>query len=158
MRILFVSYYFPPDSAVGAIRPAKVVRALEARGHDVQVIAAMNGSAELEQPNLHRVRPLRNPREFYLARKRADQVASTSAGGTAIESSGFAVPAVVPAWKRHLFSLLWLPDDRQGFVWPAYRMARSLARLARFDAVYTSAPPFSVHLVGWLLSVIAHTR
>lgn len=158
MRILVVTYYFPPDSAVGAIRPAKVVRALEARGHDVQVIASMNGSPGVEHPNLHRVRPLRNPREFYLARKRAAQVASTASAGPGIPSSGGAVPDALPAWKRYLFSLLWLPDDRQGFVWPAYRMARLLAHASRFDVVYTSAPPFSVHLVGWMLSVVARTR
>jgi len=158
MRILFVSYYFPPDSAVGAIRPAKVVRALQARGHDVQVIAAMNGSSDGKQANLHRIRPQRNPREFYLARKKAAQVASASPAGPAIPWSGHADPAALPAWKRHVFSLLWLPDDRQGFIWPAYRMARQLAQAAPFDVVYTTAPPFSVHLVGWMLSMIAGTR
>jgi glycosyltransferase involved in cell wall biosynthesis len=69
-----------------------------------------------------------------------------------------AVPTSVPRWKRLLFSLLWLPDDRQGFVWPAFRMARSLAASAPFDVVYTSAPPFSTHLVGWLLNATTGTR
>jgi glycosyltransferase involved in cell wall biosynthesis len=53
----------------------------------------------------------------------------------------------VAGWKRLLSSLLWLPDDRQGFVIPAWRTARRLvhdgARL-----VYSTAPPYSPHLVG----------
>ncbi len=56
----------------------------------------------------------------------------------------------VPFWKRAIFSLLWLPDDRQGFIGPAVRAARTLLR--RGDIVYTTAPPFSMHLVGLRLA------
>ena len=59
-------------------------------------------------------------------------------------------PAHTPFWKRAIFSLLWLPDDRQGFILPAIRAARPL--LARSNSVlYTSAPPFSTLLAGWWL-------
>lgn len=151
MRILVVAYYYPPDSAVGAIRPAKIVRALEARGHDVQVVAAP-GSSEVESnPNVHRVRPMRNPRELYNSLKSPAKRAAIEAAATAA-SEGAAVPTRMPAWRRHIFSILWLPDDRQGFIWPAYRAARLLEREKPFDVIYTSAPPPSVSLVGLWLS------
>ncbi len=69
----------------------------------------------------------------------------------ASEAGGYTVPTRVPFWKRAIFSLLWLPDDRQGFIGPAVRAARSLLR--RGDIVYTTAPPFSMHLVGLRLGL-----
>jgi glycosyltransferase involved in cell wall biosynthesis len=154
MRILVVAYYYPPDSAVGAIRPAKIVRALEARGHDVQVIAAPGSSETESNPNVHRVRPMRNPRELYNSLKSPAKRAAIEAAASA-SSEGAAVPTRMPAWRRHIFSILWLPDDKQGFIWPAYRAARALAREKPFDVIYTSAPPPSVNLVGlWLSKAI----
>jgi len=152
MRILVVAYYYPPDSAVGALRPAKLVRALEERGHDVQVIAAGSPS-DATSPTVHRVKPMRNPRELYSSLKRSAAPAAATAS-----NGGVGPPGAVPAWRRHIFSLLWLPDDRQGFIWPAYRAARELARQKPFDLVYTSAPPASVQLVGLLLSKATGVR
>jgi glycosyltransferase involved in cell wall biosynthesis len=157
MRILVVAYHYPPDPAVGAIRPAKIVRALEARGHDVQVIAAAGATPANDPPNVRRVRPMRNPREFYHSLKPPAKRAAVEAAANAA-SAGAGVPKRVPAWRRHIFSFLWLPDDRQGFIWPAYRSARVLAREKPFDLIYTSAPPASVHLVGLLFSKATGVR
>ncbi|HMH55901.1 MAG TPA: hypothetical protein VK535_06525, partial [Gemmatimonadales bacterium] len=40
MRILLISYHFPPDPAVGALRASHVADALQAAGHTVTVITA----------------------------------------------------------------------------------------------------------------------
>jgi glycosyltransferase involved in cell wall biosynthesis len=155
MRILVVAYHYPPDPAVGAIRPAKIVRALEARGHDVQVVAAALPTAH-DPPNVHRVRSMRNPREVYHSFRPAKRAAVEAAATGS--SAGAGVPARVPAWRRHIFSFLWLPDVKQGFIWPAYRAARARASEKPFDVIYTSAPPTSVHLVGLLFSKATGVR
>ena len=62
----------------------------------------------------------------------------------------WAPPIRVAAWKRFVFSLMWLPDDRQGFILPAVRTIRSLGR-EPIDVVYTTCPPYSPHLVGLLV-------
>jgi glycosyltransferase involved in cell wall biosynthesis len=159
MRILVVAYYYPPDSAVGAIRPAKIVRALAARGHDVQVIAAggAGGTSTSSAEHVHRVRPMRNPRELYTSLRKPERKAAVEAAASASSGEG-EVPTSVPAWRRQIFSLLWLPDDRQGFILPAYRAARALAAEKPFDLIYTSAPPASVHLVGLLFSKATGVR
>ncbi|MGB6241452.1 MAG: glycosyltransferase [Castellaniella sp.] len=40
LKILFISYFFPPYSAIGAVRTGKMVRRLLDAGHDVRVISA----------------------------------------------------------------------------------------------------------------------
>lgn len=63
----------------------------------------------------------------------------------------------VPRWKRWVFSFIWLPDDRQGYVLPAvWRAMRAPA--GRPDLIYSTAPPFSVHLAGLLLKGLTGAR
>jgi glycosyltransferase involved in cell wall biosynthesis len=40
LKILFISYFFPPYNAIGAVRTGKMVRRLLDAGHDVRVISA----------------------------------------------------------------------------------------------------------------------
>ncbi|HOF88480.1 MAG TPA: glycosyltransferase [Armatimonadota bacterium] len=56
MRILIVSYYFPPFNTIGAVRVGKIARYLLAMGHDVRVVAAC-------PPKLARTLPLEIPPE-----------------------------------------------------------------------------------------------
>jgi hypothetical protein len=39
MRVLIVSFAFPPSNVIGAIRVGKLARYLDQRGHDVRVLA-----------------------------------------------------------------------------------------------------------------------
>lgn len=159
MRILVITYFFPPDRAVGGQRALKVVDALSEAGHDVVVIAA-GESAQSGSRRVRRVRPLPSPRDVYrgLRRFRPRTAGASRPGG---ESVGEDQPEAAsddaktdPAWwKRWIYSAMWLPDDRQGFVWPAVRLATALPSGAP-DVVYTTAPPFSVHLAGLLTKVL----
>lgn len=159
MKILLLTYHYPPDRAVGAIRPAKVVRAFRDAGHEVEVITARlpgeTGDLRHEEPGLRvrTVKPWRNPRELYGDFKRWRQAGNrngTDRGTGPSVTEPASEPASVAAWKRWIFSLLWLPDDQQGFIPAATRVAREEVRKGA-DLLYTSAPPFSVHLTGYLV-------
>lgn len=156
MRVVLISYHFPPDTAVGGLRAAKVAEAFRKAGHEVHVIAGIVPGAEMQRQVLpsgiviERVTSWRNPREVWLSLKARRQRATGSTTEPAAEESA-GRPAHVAGWKRQIFALLWLPDDRQGFVPPAIRAARR-AFPGGPDLVYTSAPPFSAHLAGLWLS------
>jgi len=158
MRVLLLSYHYPPAPAVGSLRAAKVARALCMAGHEVTVVTAnwgvatpaMDPSSDPGAPVLH-VTPWPGPRDWYLAlKRRLRSKAKRSAEQVGREGPVVDAPEGVTAWKRYLFSLLWLPDDRQGFIAPAAIAAWRRMRGA-VDLVYTTAPPFSVHLAGLLL-------
>lgn len=40
MKILLVSFYFPPFNAIGAVRAGKLAKELVAAGHEVRVVTA----------------------------------------------------------------------------------------------------------------------
>lgn len=178
LRILVVTYYYPPDRQVGGQRAKKVVEALDAQGHDVMVIAAGTPPARSShgEATVLRVRPMPSVRDYYAwfhqrfaGRKRED--ASGTAGSTAGAADTTGSPAAatsppaatssfdarVPFWKRWVFSLIWLPDDRQGFIFPTLRRTLLLPG-GQPDLIYTTAPPFSVHLAGMLAHVLTGVR
>lgn len=160
MRILIITYFFPPDRAVGGQRAMKVVDALREAGHDVEVIAAGNDGGN-DSDHIRRVRPLPSIRDLFGMIRRAGR---TAAAPGANGSENTVVGPVhanrakdsVARWKRWIFSAIWLPDDRQGFIWPAVRTAVALPG-GRPDLVYTTAPPFSVHLAGLLTKALTGT-
>lgn len=157
MRVLLIAYHYPPDAAVGAFRAGNVAAALRAAGHEVVVIAGPGTTGRDEGADgVHRVRPVIDPRRF-LARTRRDPAIPADAGaGDPTPEQVWTPPAKTPGWKRLIGALLWLPDDRQGWI-PAV-VAKAIRMRGRFDLLYTTGPPFSGHLAGLVLRPLLRAR
>ena len=167
MHILIVAYHFPPDRAVGALRPARMAEALRAAGHRVSVIAAkLPGEVQPVRPaasgmGVFAVRPVPGPRELYLGAKRIFKrsISTDLAASRTDASLGPAASSVTPPlWKRSILAVLWLPDDRQGFIPSAVARARAIHRHHPVDVVLTTAPPFSAHLAGLIIRRVTGAR
>src|SRR3954471_14246617 len=78
MNVLLITYYFPPDQAVGALRPAKVVAALRAAGHQVKVVTAGSPTGDSGGDGIGRIKPLPGPRDLVLALTRVFRNAAVS--------------------------------------------------------------------------------
>jgi glycosyltransferase involved in cell wall biosynthesis len=183
MKVVFLTYHFPPDAAVGALRAGRVAAALRRHGHWTEVFAAAPrdalpsgggdvaradpgsarpedgaASAQTRATRVTRVRPRPAARDHYLALKSAVRRLIGHAGRRADAqfAEGYVAPKRNPAWKRYLVSVLVIPDSQRGFVLPAVRRALRASRAA--DVVYTSGPPHSTHLAGLLLKVLGGVR
>lgn len=156
MRVLLLTYHYPPSTAVGALRAEKLVEAFRAAGHSVHVVterlAGETGPLRSSSSGMdvETIRSIPSLRDLYLRtrRKLTRSPGSPSLGDASAE--GTSPPHHVAAWKRFVFSLMWLPDDRQGFIPSAVSAGRGALR-GGIDLLYTTAPPFSVHLAGLLL-------
>ncbi len=161
MKVLVVSFYFPPAGGGGVQRPLKLAQYLPSLGVETHVLAPddprwMNRDAELRVPTqawVHRAR--------YLG----------PAGGRPAEQlrgkSGVARTAV---YARLLARRLLVPDESVSWNLTAIPAAIKLVRQHEIDWIITTSPPGSVHLVGaavqratgarWLAdlrdSVVAH--
>lgn len=134
----------------------KVAQALRDAGHDVHVITARHpdhvSPPREERPGftVEAVTPWRSPREVINALNARRRRGGPSLAQAGAEHSSPAPPAGrVSTLKRWLYSLLWLPDDKQGFIVPAARAIRGVARRGPV-VLYSSGPPFSVHLAALL--------
>ena len=155
MRLLLVTYYYPPSGGSGVQRPLKMSRYLPEFGWDVTVLTVDPAHAAYPDPDpsmlgdvppgvtVERTRAW-DPYAAYarlLGARKSDLVGV--AGLNAADASG--PKQRLAAWLR---ANVFLPDARVGWVPFALRRARQLHADRPFDAVVTTAPPMSLHLVG----------
>ncbi|MGI8728325.1 MAG: glycosyltransferase [Solirubrobacterales bacterium] len=134
--ILLVSYFFPPTRDTGAQRPAAMAKYLARLGHRVSVLTT-NAFGD-EDPGIPEVEVLRaNDLQRIRARmaghERIDSLFDSDTYGGKPHPLSYAI------WPEPL-RLAWEPFAR--------RLAIGAHRERNFDAVITTSPPESAHLLG----------
>ena len=152
MKILLISYYFPPYNAVGAVRPGKLARFLQRLGHEVHVLTAadppvaMGLPLEIAATLVHEVQgwSVNAPLHFLLG------------GRAKVAIQGFQGVGKGQPWVQRLGdmykTLLHWPDAEMGWVGGAHAEGRRLLSNDDFDLIYVTAPPYSALRVGARLS------
>jgi glycosyltransferase involved in cell wall biosynthesis len=175
MNVLLISQAYPPYPVVGALRARKLAEAFRAQGHRVVVVTERlpdeGAGLRTDAPDLrvhtvalgdrYRVRAMRMVRRLTrLGRSStvADAPAWETSAPTDVTETEAAGSARAGWLRRFVLGLLWLPDDEQRFILPAFRTARAVLRETPIDVVYTTAPYFSTHLVGLMLKRSARVR
>lgn len=160
-KVLIICYHFPPDAAIGAVRPAKFAKYLPEFGWEPMVYTLKEQyyetcdydklEAGLEGVRIYRGTLFPSPLQLYshlkglLVRKTHGNTSPTAEAynGVVKEPDGNA---------RHLLgSLLRLPDDKQGWIFNIATKGSLIARRHRVEAFVTSGPPMSTHLGGALV-------
>jgi glycosyltransferase involved in cell wall biosynthesis len=161
VKVLLVSFYWPPAGGGGVQRPLKLAQYLPALGFETHVLAPddprwVHADPDLRVPSqawVHRTR--------YVGpsgRKPAEELVGTDGIDRALTQA------------RLLGRRLLVPDENVSWNMTAIPAAIRLAREHDIDVVITTSPPNSVHLVGaavqkatgarWLAdlrdSVVAH--
>jgi glycosyltransferase involved in cell wall biosynthesis len=139
VKVLLVTMYFPPAGGGGVQRPLKLAQFLPALGVETHVLAPddpkwVHRDSELRVPTqawVHRARYL-GPR----ARKPAEELRGTDGFERAL------VQAQLTARR------LLVPDASVTWNMTAIPAAVRIVRREGIDAVVTTSPPGSVHLVG----------
>ncbi len=150
-RVLVVAYYFPPAGGPGVQRVLKTVKYLRRFGWEPTVLTVADGAFPQHDPSLE----VDVPDDVVVVRTRALDplglygriTGRRGAGAVPVGSvgSGAGVTDRVARWAR---ANVFLPDARVGWVPFATRAALRMHAEHQFDAVLTSGPPHSVHLVG----------
>jgi glycosyltransferase involved in cell wall biosynthesis len=156
MKVLIVSFAFPPSNVIGAVRVGKFARYLDHRGHDVRVLA----TDLVEDRSL----PLEISRErvFYTEYRQRqhwiDRLARLLRGHAARPAEGRRdeVPSKngAPAsslrqtLRRHYMGLIHIPDMRADWLRTAIPAGRRLISEWKPEIIFASAPPYTGLLVA----------
>jgi len=154
LSILIVSYYFPPDGAVGAKRMARFCQYLPEFGIRPIVLTIDQASCETIDPSLEspghvqieRVRPRTTFLEWYRRRsERRVVLQKVRLGGS---NFGTVDSELQFGLRRHFFAFLQLPDMQRGWYRPAINAAARIVTNSHVDALLSSGPPWTAHAVG----------
>ena len=135
MRLLLVAYFYPPCRDTGALRPAAMAKWLARLGHEVTVLTT-SAYGDQGSKGVEVVRTADAARW----RSREGEVGSMFDADT---YSG----------RPHPLSRVLVPEPLVA-AWAPFARAKALrlTRERRFDAVITTSPPESAHLVGRALA------
>lgn len=134
-RLLLLSYAFPPARSPGAIRPGYLARYLQPLGWDVTVVTHSH-----EEPPF--------PAHVVHVGSYAEGLTQAAQRSLSTRSAG--------AWYRRPLraakETMLFPDERAPWILPALRACKHLMREERFDAIFSTALPSSMHVVGGVLA------
>jgi glycosyltransferase involved in cell wall biosynthesis len=170
MKILIVSWFFPPTNTIGAVRLGSLAHFLHQRGHDVRVITAENPDWKkdlaLRLPEKNVVyapwkdvaqiplAPIRALKRLIRWTKVATPAAAAKVSQPTLASDATVVPNASPLtrtkqalWNAY-YALIYWPDRRIGWVPYALKAGHNLIEGWRPDLVFGSGPPFSTFLVA----------
>lgn len=150
MKILIISYYFPPYNNIGAVRVGKLAQHWLNAGHDVQVISArdqlLSSSLTLQFPQ---------ERVSYTRWFNVNSIAAMALGGRKrVVSQGYSSNKPLLNRLGKVYKTLFnFPDGQIGW-WPfAVGAGDALIRGGwKPDLIYASAKPFTSLLIARRLS------
>ena len=161
-RVLVITYYWPPSGGSGVQRWVKFAKYLPLEGWQPVIYTpenpeytAIDHTLEAEIPREAEIirRPITEPYNIY--RKLMGKGASTdmktlTAGAskgevTEISSGKKTFKQRLSLWIR---GNLFVPDPRVGWVRPSVRFLKKYLAEHPVDAIVTTGPPHSMHLIG----------
>lgn len=148
MRILIISYFFPPYNTIGAVRVGKTAKWLHEMGHEIKVVSARN------QP-LQATLELEIPREnvVYTNWININALPELVLGGRSqVAAEGFTPKGHMRNMMRGLGKLyktvLNFPDGQIGWYPYGLREARRLLKKWKPDVIFASAMPYTSLLIA----------
>ncbi|MGH2539359.1 MAG: glycosyltransferase [Actinomycetota bacterium] len=142
LKILVMSFRFPPYQSVGAVSVGKTVKYLVALGHEVRVVTARDQLVPATLPL--EVDPRSVIATRWLNPMRAAE--AVSGGRERVAKSGYSAGRRNERLVHRVGSLyrsLMIPDREIGWGWPAFRAGERLAKRWQPDVIYASAPPYT---------------
>jgi hypothetical protein len=160
-KILFISYHFPPSTAVGGQRIANFAAAVRALAWQPRVLTVAD--ADIAHSDPVRLKAVAGvPIERVAVRRTALGLAEwvwkrrpSWKGRTTVPTPAVRGDQPPPArnsaptgLRRAILSFLALPDWERNWCLPAIIQAVRIVRRERIKWIMTSCPPYSVHLIG----------
>lgn len=152
-RVLLVTYYFPPLGGGGIPRALKLAKYLPAFGWEPHVLTVRDGiwsaadvSPLAELPprvTIHRAPMLMPGRLLRRAIQGASGAQAVTEDRPAPEQPSFREHA-----KEVFRRIAYVPDEFVGWLPFALRMAKRIVREKKIDALISTSPPHTAHLIG----------
>lgn len=152
-KVLIITYYWPPSGGSGVQRWMYFARYLQEFGIEPTVITvdekyasyAMTDeslNSKIDQVRVFKTKTL-EPLRFYSFLKSGNSKKEIPMGSLRENKKG-----IVDKLAKYIRGNFFIPDARIGWNRYAFSKAAALIQNEQFDAVITTGPPHSTHLVG----------
>lgn len=160
MKILLISYAFPPVAEVGGKRIARFCRYLPSNGVEPIVLTVDQGDYEAVDPSYAPPAGVRVVRTSVASGRLDRYVRSVKLSPPAVPGSALQEPSRGRRGKRDLrrrfadavrpqiLGMMWIPDSHYNWHGPALKEGSRLLESEPIRAIVSSGPPHSAHLIA----------
>lgn len=150
LRVLIITYYWPPSAGSGVQRWLKFAKYLPDYGWEPVIFTPENPDFELQDPSLEKdispqLEVIKFPiwEPYSLFRKLKGNQKGNPA--TILEKKEKSVIDRLAVWLR---ANVLIPDPRVFWVKPSVGILEETIRSGDYEAIITTGPPHSIHLIG----------
>ncbi|NVK52165.1 MAG: glycosyltransferase family 4 protein [Flavobacteriaceae bacterium] len=149
MKVLIITYYWPPSGGSGVQRWLKFVKYLQDFGIEPVVYTVKNPKYAIVDESL--VKEI--PQQITILKqpiKEPNNILSFFKGKKASQSAGFLNPnpTFVGRMLQYIRANYFIPDARKFWIQPSVNYLKKYLSENKIDAIITSGPPHSLHLIG----------
>lgn len=137
-RALLIAFYFPPIGGAGVQRPLKFAKYLPEFGWDVSVLTVDADKSSVRDESFAR------DIDERLTIDRAPMVGASFPYSLFVKAGLKTLPSLIDQW-------LFVPDNKIGWLIFALERAATIVESRKIDIIWTTSPPFSSHLIGWMV-------
>jgi len=172
MKIMIIAYHFPPDAAVGALRPQKFAKYLPEFGWQPYILTIKEKYIEkhddlrlkdVQGIPITRTSFWRTPLQFLLDlrkiwRKKISYRSTENKIPKALNVDYEINESLRSRIERYLISFNWFPDDKLYWTIPAVIAGYRLLSKEKIKYIYATAPPHTSAIIGLILSKLTGAR
>jgi glycosyltransferase involved in cell wall biosynthesis len=156
MKVLIISYYWPPSGGSGVQRWMYFSKYLGEFGIEPTVITVKENQASYSSLDESLSKEVQHVRVFKTSTLEPIRLYSFLKSGNTKKSIpqgnvGGKKPGMMDKMARFIRANYFIPDARIGWNPYAFKKAKQLLQQEKFDWVITTGPPHSTHLVGFKL-------
>ena len=149
-RVLIITYYWPPSGGSGVQRWLKFAKYLPEAGWEPVIFTPENPDFDLQDetlikeisPNMEVIRfPIWEPYQLFAKVRKKGK----SHPGRILEQQKKGFLEKIAIWLR---ANILVPDPRVFWVKPSVQFLSQLLKEGQFQAIITTGPPHSLHLIG----------
>ena len=152
MKILFITYFFPPFNTIGAVRTGKTAEKLLELGHDVRVISAddqnfhPNLKSKFPESKVYRTNWLDfdRPINLFTSKEKVEQQLSIG--------KKFSIKSLLIGFFQKTYNFFFnKPDKHIGWYPYAVKKSKSIHEEFKPDVIFSSATPYTSHLIAKII-------
>lgn len=161
-RVLIITYYWPPSGGSGVQRWLKMSKYLPENGWQPVIYTTDGAEYPVEDPSLEKDvcpqaevirRPIKEPYSFYKKFLGIKKEQKIKAGFIDESGNQQGWKGRLSVWIRGNF---FIPDARCWWVRPSVRFLKKYLKTHPVDAIISTGPPHSMHLIALKLKAALH--
>lgn len=157
-KVLMIAYYFPPSGGAGVQRTLKFIKYLPAMGWEPVVLTARDAdypaydeSLMVEVPPTLAVHQSYIPEPYQLYRQLTGRQMNEAVDIATLSRDSQQRKKFSERLAEWIRGSFFIPDARVGWLPFAVSLGLKAIKQEQIDVIYSSAPPYTCHLIGYWL-------